>query len=257
MTKFKYLIVLISLLISACAGKTAPMSKDYIRTVQKMRVGMVELTSSELDSTAFYNCMKDYPSSGIALDGQTRQDLESVGWQSDNMIASLQTQDFETYSNIKNYSLLLLLFKNKEQKNYVRLINFLSKQVLTLSLTPDQFSCENVLAAARMIVIDSIPPYADVYINERKIGEAPVWTSLEKGTYEVGCKLPDDTFPKKPLQIPGNVKFLCTRENQSMQSIEYDNDQNADFSEKSQSWFLYGVIGLLSVGGAVLPFLIF
>jgi hypothetical protein len=257
MKNIQYCVVLIPFLISACAGKSPPMKDDYIRTVQKMNVGVVELTSNEFDSTIFYNCMKNYPASGISLDGQTRQNLESVGWQSGNMIASLQKQDFETYNNIKNYSLLLLLFRNKEQKNYIRSINFLSKQVVTLSLPSEQFSCENVLAAAKMIVIDSIPPYADVYINERKIGETPVWTSLDNGTYEVGCKLPNDIFPKQPLQVPGNVKFLCKRENQASQSSEYNNDENADFDEKSQSWFLYTIAGLFTLGSLVLPFLIF
>ena len=96
-------------------------------------------------------------------------------------------KDFETYNNIKNFSMLMMTFRNKEQKNFVRLINFLNKRVVTLSLTPESFSCENVLAAARVVVVDSIPPFADVYINDRKIGEAPVWTSLDDGTDEVQC----------------------------------------------------------------------
>ena len=233
------------------------MRNESIRTVKKMRVGLVELTSHEFDPSVIYACMKEYPSSGIALDGQTRQELEGAGWFNDNMIASLKNQDFEVYSNIKNYSLLMLLFRNKEQKNFVRLVNFLSQQVITLSLSPDQFSCENLFMSAKILVIDSIPPYADVYVSDRKIGEAPIWTSLNPGTYEVECKLPDDTFPKKILQVPGTSKFLCKRENQSMQSIEHNTDENADFSEKSNSWFLYGLVGALSVGGAILPFLIF
>ncbi len=241
----------------ACASKKVAMKQDSIRTVQKFRVGMVELSSNAFDASIFYDCMKNYPSAGIALDGQTRQELEATGWFSDNMIASLQKQDFETYGNIKNFSLLMMLFKNKEQKNFIRLVNFLSKQVITLSLEPEQFACENVLAAAKLMVIDSVPPYADVYINNRQIGEAPVWTSLNSGTYELQCKLPDDSFPKTTLKVPGNVKYLCKRQNQTMQGIENSNDENSDGSEKTQSWFLYGLVGLLSLGSAVLPFLLF
>jgi PEGA domain len=253
----KYSILLIVMSFVACASKNVPMKYASINSVQKFRLGLVELTSHEFNPAFFYDCMKSFPGSSVALDGQTRQELESEGWYSDNMIASLQKQDFETYSNIKNFSLLMMMFRNKEQKNFVRLVNFLNKRVITLSMTPESFSCENVLAAARVLVVDSIPPFADVYINDRKIGEAPIWTALDDGTYEVQCKLPDDIFPKKTLQIPGTVKHLCKRENLSMRSIEAEHDQNAERGEKSNSYFLYGVFGVLSLGGAVLPFLIF
>jgi hypothetical protein len=228
-----------------------------IRTIQKFRVGLVELSSNDFNPSSFYDCMKNYPSAGVALDGQSRKELESEGWYSDNMVASLQKNDFEMYGNIKNFSLVLLLFKNKEQKNFIRLINFLSKQVRTLSVEPEQFTCENVLAAAKMLVIDSIPPYADVYINNRKIGEAPVWTSLSNGNYEVQCKLPDDAFPPKTLTVPETINFLCKRENQTMQGIETGTDDNADIREKTGSWLIYGLVGALSIGGTLLPFLIF
>ena len=137
------------------------------------------------------------------------------------------------------------------------MINFLSKQVRTVTIPADQFTCENVLSTARMLVIDSIPPYADVYLNNRKIGEAPVWTSLSDGTYEVQCKLPEDDFPKRSLQVPGTPQYFCKRQNQSMHSIETDGDRHATREEKSQSVFLYGIAGLFTAAGAILPFLIF
>ena len=218
---------------------------------------MVELTSHQFNPTLMYECMKNFSASSVTLDGQTREELESVGWYSDNMIASLSQPNFELYSNIKNFSLLMMLFRNKEQKNFVRLVNFLNKRVITMSLPPESFTCENVLAAARVVMIDSIPPFADVYVNERKIGEAPVWTSLDDGTYEVQCQLPDDIFPKKTIQMPGTAKHLCKRENLSMRSMEADHDRNAEAGEKTNSYFLYGLVGALSIGGAILPFLLF
>ncbi|MCC7459977.1 MAG: PEGA domain-containing protein [Proteobacteria bacterium] len=253
----KFLVFVAVIGVSACASKSVAMKHASMRSVQKFRLGMVELTSHQFNPAAFYDCMKGFPSSTVTLDGQTRQELESLGWHSDNMIASLQSQDFETYNNIQNFSLLMMLFRNKEQKNFVRMVNFLSKRVVTLSLPPESFSCDTLLAAARVLVVDSIPPFADVYVNERVIGESPVWTSLEDGTYEVQCKLPDDIFPKKTIQLPGTVKHLCKRENLSMRSIEAENDMNLEAGEKSNSWFLYGLFGALSVGGAILPFLIF
>lgn len=257
MSKKSPIFIGLVIFLASCAGKLIPMKNESIRSIQKMRVGLVELTSHQLDPSKIYDCLKEYPSASITLDGQTKQELESVGWLSDQLIQSLQAQDFQTYHNIKNYSLLLMLFKNKEQKNFIRLINFLSQQVITLSLNPEQFSCENVFNSARLIVVDSIPPYADVLINGRAIGEAPIWTSLRDGTYEVQCQLPDDVFPKSTLQIPGKSKILCKRENQAIQSIEHNNDETADVSEKTNSWFLYGLVGALSVGGAILPFLVF
>lgn len=253
-----YVLILLSLALSACGGKqVSSMQNASIRTIPKLRVGVVELSSHDFNIPFFYECMKNLPSNTLVLDGQTRQELESSNWYSDNLIASLKTQDFAAYNNIKNFSVLLLIFKNKEQKSFVRMINFLSKQVRTVALTEDQFSCENVLSNARVLVVESIPPFADVYIDNRKIGEAPVWTSLNDGNYEVQCKLPEDVFPKKTLKVPGPIQYLCKRDNQSVRSIENDSDNNATFSEKSQSVFLYAFLGLVSVGGAVLPFLLF
>ncbi|MEZ4845704.1 MAG: PEGA domain-containing protein [Bdellovibrionota bacterium] len=121
----------------------------------------------------------------------------------------------------------------------------MNKRVITMSLPPESFSCENVLAAARILVVDSIPPFADVYINERKIGEAPIWTSLDDGTYEVQCQLPDDIFPKKTIQMPGTAKHLCKRENLSMRSLEADHDRNAEAGEKNQQLVLVRPCGRL------------
>lgn len=257
MNKISHFFFLALIFMMGCAGKNVLVTSDSIRTVKKLRVGMVELSSHGFDTAAFYDCMKDYPSAWVGMDSQTQRDLEADGWMMDNLVGSLQKQDFETYKNIKNFSLLLLLFKNKEQKNFIRTVNFLSKQVRTLSISSDQFTCENILASAKLIAVDSIPPFADVYINDRKIGEAPIWTSLENGNYDLQCKLPDDAFSKTSLQVPGHVKFLCKRQNQTMLGIETSTDENADADEKAGSWFLYTVAGIFTLGGAVLPFLLF
>lgn len=253
----RWLIAITLIVFSGCAGKKMSMENASIRTVSKLRVGVVELSSHDFNIPFLYECMKGLPANGMLLDGQTRQELQTENWYSDNLIASLQKNDFATYENIKNFSLVMLLFKNKEQKSFVRLINFLSKQVRTVPMSTEQFTCENVLQTARLLLVDSIPPYADVYLNDRKVGEAPIWTSLSDGTYEVQCKLPDDVFPKKTVQIPDTFQHFCKRSNQSMHSIEHDSDDNATASEKSQSLFIYAVLGLISAAGAVLPFLLF
>ncbi len=249
-------LLLLALLMMGCAGKAPPMRNETIGTIHKLRVGMVNLNDNDLKQSLFYSCMQDFPSAILSSEGSTEQELESIGFSKEKLIQTLKAQRFETYGDVKNFSLLLLLFKNNEQQNYVRLVNFLSKQIRTVTLEPDQLTCENVFLAVRLLVIDSHPPFADVYVNDRMIGEAPVWTSLKDGKYDVQCKLPGNIFPRAPLQVPGTVEFLCKRENQTTTGIETE-DENPSFGEKTQAVLLYGFLGAISISSILLPFLVF
>lgn len=240
-----------------CAAKKAPMANKTIRTVQKMRVGVIDLNVHGLNSSTFFECSKNYPKITLSLDGNTREELSQQGWTKNKWIASLNEESFEQYGEIEKYSLLLLVFKNKSGKNFVRSVNFLSKQVRTREFSEENFTCENVYSEARLQVIDSHPPFADIYLDERLIGEAPLWTSLQDGTYEVLCKLPEDVFPTSTLKVPGVVSHLCKRGNLKNMSMEHSSDSDDDAYEKSQGWFLYLLVGAASIGGAILPFLIF
>jgi hypothetical protein len=238
----------------ACAGKqTAPKS---FRTIQKIRVGIIELNETTLNTSGLLECSKNYPGMQVTLNGATREELSQKNWTKNRWVASLAHETFEQYDDITGYGLLLLIFRNKQEKTFVRTVNFLSKQVRTNPFEPETFECEQVYSTAKIQVIDSHPPFADVYIDDQQIGEAPVWMGLPNGTYDLQCKLPSDAFPKTTLKVPGDVFTLCKRGNQ-MGRGNVNNSDEDDAYEKSQGWFLYLMIGALSVGSAVLPFLLF
>ena len=215
---------------------------------------MVDLNRHELDHRILFECFRNLPANQIFSTNSTEKTLSLNGPSKDQLIDSLQAQGFQPYQHVKNFSLLLLFFQSSQQQNYIRIINYLSKQVETVELPSNQLSCKRLLAEAKLLSIDSHPPFADVYIDDRMIGEAPLWTSLDEGLYEVQCKLPDDAFPKTTLRMPGTTELLCSRENQSTTNME---NRKTSASEKTESWFLYGLIAAISAGGIILPFLIF
>ena len=73
--KFKSIFIIGLLFLSGCAGKNMAMKNASIRTVQKLRVGLVELSSHDFNIPSFYDCMKNYPANGLLLDVQTLQAL--------------------------------------------------------------------------------------------------------------------------------------------------------------------------------------
>lgn len=251
-----YGIFFMVFLLGSCAAKKAPMRNESIRTVQKLNIGLLDLSPNDYSESAFYECAKELQSTVILSRGATEKKLLDQGITKESFIQTIQSQNFDPYSNIHDFSLLIFMFKNKENINYVRLVNFLSKQTRTVMLAVDQFNCENIFTALRMITIDSHPPLADIYIDDRLIGEAPLWTSLKDGMYDLQCKLPGHVFSKTKIEVPGKIQYLCQRENQVTMGME-DEDENSSFLEKSQNWFLYIFAGAASIGVAILPFLLF
>lgn len=245
-----------ALFFAACAGKKAPMRNESILTTQKLNIGLLDLSPNDYNEVSFYECIKQYPSIVILSRGSTEKKLLDQGYSKESFVQSLKSQTFEPYENVKNFSVLIFMFKNKEGTNYVRFINFFSKQIRTITMPLQEFSCENIFTTLRLVSIDSHPPLADVYIDDRLIGEAPVWTSLKDGIYDLQCKLPGNVFSRTKIQLPGKIQYLCQRENQSTIGME-EEDENATLGEKSQNWLLYIFVGAASIGAAVLPFLLF
>ncbi|MEZ4845705.1 MAG: hypothetical protein R2877_01670 [Bdellovibrionota bacterium] len=61
----KYSVLLLLIPMMACAGKQVAMKHSSIRSVQKMRMGMVELTSHQFNPAQMYECMKNFPGSSV------------------------------------------------------------------------------------------------------------------------------------------------------------------------------------------------
>ena len=105
-----------------------------------------------------------------------------------------------------------------------------------------------------MVFADSHPPLADLSVDERPLGEAPLWIWLRDGAYRLGCKLPEQRFKSVSFTVPRASSVLCQRE-ETMAVSDVRTDEKMSGEEKAGSVLVWmsGMAGTLAA--IILPIL--
>ncbi len=186
------------------------MRDHSIRSIARLTVGYLDFGTG-LDLRFWSGCVAAWPSLAVYEEGSFLLALKNQGIEGVDLLSRGET--FKRFEEIKGVTLLLLYFREGENLR-VRTVNYLSRKVTTTTVRPDQHSCRGLFGQQNLVAIESHPPIADVFIDNRQIGEAPVWTHLRPGRYQIGCRLPQNTFRPETITVPNDTKILCQRENQ-------------------------------------------
>ena len=242
-----------ALFSGGCSGKRppSPMRDEAIVSTQKLRIGLFDF-SKGFDRSGLRKCPNDVPSVELVEEAAVHRQARDLGITPEKMLE--WEERFDAFSPLRGYHLLLLVFRGPG-KTYLRTVNFLGRYVSTVEMDVGSPSCRDILRTQRLVVIDSSPPIADVKIDGRMVGEAPVWTWLKDGNYSVECVLPGEVFSKVSLDVPKTVDVFCQRENvqPSGAGIERD-DSTAE--EKAGSLLVYIVGAAAAIAAIVVPILV-
>jgi hypothetical protein len=226
------------------------MRGEEIRSTKLLRVGWIDF-GTRAGRRGVDRCPEEFP----ALEVRSEASLVAA-WRKEGVLPEHLLQwgsDFSRFRPIRDLHLLFLVFE-EGPKRYLRAVNFLSRSVSTVVLDVASPRCEELLRKERLVGIDSHPPIADVSVDGRVVGEAPIWISLRKGSYEISCALSGETFKPMEISIPGVVKVLCQRENtDSRSSLERDDDITS--GEKAGSVLVYLLGAAASLAAVILPIL--
>lgn len=245
------ILCLIFFLLESCSSHrpSSPMRDKPIFSSQKLHIAILGFGLS-LDRGQFNRCAQDFPALTVYSEPDTVAILREQRIYPEKLLE--WGEDFSLYQRLQGIELFLLTFE-ENGVSYLRTVNYLSRSISTVVLDIASPSCIQLLKSQRLLLVQSHPPLADVAINGRNLGEAPIWTQLKDGRYQVSCKLPGEVFRPVSVLIPEDVQVLCQRENTSgdRQSKEIGTD------EAVGSVFIFVVGALVSLAAAVLPFLFF
>ena len=163
--------------------------------------------------------------------------------------------EFGRFQVLSQFDLLFLVLRS-EGVTYLRTINYLAKFVTTVILDQTIPACIDLLRANRLVLIESHPPFADVIMDDRVIGEAPLWVWLRDGVYEIRCSLPEQFFKSVQFVVPKDFRMLCQRENRQVKGGMTQEDE-VTMDEKVGSVLVYVLAGVTSLAAIILPFLLF
>ena len=228
------------------------MKDQSIFSTQKLQIGLLD-PGHYVDRTALDACPNEYPSVEVLGETFVHRSLRDSGIPADRLYQ--WGDEFAPYENLKGFHLLLLPFRSQGQ-TYLRTVNYFGKYVTTVLLDVRTPTCGDILRAQRLFVAESIPPIADVLVDRRPVGEAPVWAWLRDGTYEITCQLPGQTFRPMQLTIPRETRIVCQRENvDSATSAGKDEKMTAE--EGAGAVLIYIVGAAAAAAAIILPLLLF
>jgi hypothetical protein len=162
---------------------------------------------------------------------------------------------YEEYEKIQGVHLLLLAYKSGNA-DYLKVVNYLGRYVSTVQLDVSRPTCKQLFQAQRIVLIDSNPPYADISLADRKLGEAPLWLWLKDGEYQINCELPEQKFKPKRISVPKDIDVICQREDVALND-NMQEEVKMTGEEKAGSVLIYVVGAIASAAAIILPFLLF
>jgi hypothetical protein len=228
------------------------MKHETIFSTQKLRMAVLDY-GTNFSRRGMDACGRDYSATEVMDEGSFVAFLRNRDLKPSQLLDF--GQEFSKFQQIPGVDLLLLVFQSGE-KRYLRSVNYLGHRISTFLLDVKQPSCEEVLRLERLVLVESHPPLADVSIDGRKIGEAPVWVLLKEGAYQVHCSLPDQVFKPVPFSVPRDTRVLCQRENSAVRNLPGQSDEPT-LEEGASSIFLYLLGAAASVAAVLVPILIF
>lgn len=246
------LLLFVVLALSACAHSPArsPMRREAIRATQLLKVAWIDFGSG-VDRRGFQACPEAFPGIEVIGEPSLIPTLRKDGILPEHLLE--WESDFPRFRSIQGLHLLFLVFE-AGPKIYLRTVNYLSESVSTVVLDVPSPKCEELLRKERVVVFESHPPIADVFLAGRRIGEAPVWVWLRNGNYEVSCALPGQIFKPIDFAVPGPVRVLCQREN-TRPATGADQADETTAEEKAGSVLIYLLGAAASIAVIVLPIL--
>ena len=227
------------------------MRDESILSTQKLKIALYDF-GTRFDRSALKQCGNAFPAVELAEEAELKRILRKQGLEPKDLLR--WGENFESFQTIRDFHLLLITFV-ENRRVYLRAINYFGKYVSTVMLDVKRPTCAHILRGQRFMVVDSSPPIADVKVDDRFIGEAPVWTWLKDGQYVVNCALPGQIFNPLSVKIPIDVHVLCRRENISSSSVP-NTEEKASMEEKAGSVLVYIVGGAAALAAIVLPILL-
>ena len=247
------LFIIVGLALFVGCGKRkapSPMKDESIVSSHRLHVGIFDY-GSELDTSALASCSDQFPSVEILNEKAVHRSLRDSGLNPERVFEF--GDHFDSYLQIRGFHLLVLAFE-ADGKSYLRMVNYIGRYVSTVLLDVKSPTCGDFFRAQRFLVVESHPPLADVFVDERPIGEAPVWTWLRDGTYEVTCKLTGQFYKPIDVKIPSENRVTCYREN--MTSEQRAKEEEKMSAEEGAGVVLLTIIGIAgSIAVALLPIL--
>lgn len=227
------------------------MAGQPIHAVQDLRIAYFT-HNSKADPRFLLGCADDFPALHVLDESVVHRMLRDQGIPLETFLN--WGENFAEYERLKGLHLLFIFFSDGG-KNYLRSVNYMGRYVTSavMDVSP---TCGQLLRSQRLFVVDSVPPIADVKLEDRLIGEAPVWTWLRDGKYAFTCELPGQSFKPVAATIPGDLRVVCQRENVQEKSPGVQEDK-VSTEEGMGAVLVYIVSGLATLAAIVLPILFF
>jgi hypothetical protein len=250
--KALFWVLSVCLLAPSCGSKRAPspMSGETIFYASELKMAVFDFGTG-LDRSRLEECSREFPSVEILGEDGVHRALRAAGLTPNTLLA--WGEDFESFRQLKGLHLLLLVFP-RDNRTYLRTVNYLGRYVTTVVLDVARPGCEDIFRAQRVVSIESHPPYADIQLDGRGIGESPLWAWLRDGTYEIQCRSPGEKFRPVKLQIPKDVRVQCLRENVKSDTRAAE-DEPMTAGEKTGSVLVFLVGAIAAVAAILIPLL--
>jgi hypothetical protein len=184
------------------------MEEEAIPSFSTLRIAVFN-RGSGLDRTALEACPAQYPQVEVLDEVAVHRALRAAGMTPDALLAL--GDRFAAYGPFRDFQLLLIAFR-AGGRDHLRIVNFPGRYVTTVLLDVPRPTCNQILAGQRLVSLDSIPPLADLKVDERPVGQAPLWLWLRDGDYRVECAEVGHTFKPVPLKVPAQTRLVCQRE---------------------------------------------
>ncbi len=218
----------------------------------KFRVAVFDYGSG-FHRSGLDQCEQEFPAVEVVGETYVHRILRNAGLNPEEMARFGDV--FEPYKKLRGIHLLLIAFREGGE-HYLRIVNYLGRYVSTVVLDIQNPTCEDILRAQRIVAVESNPPFADIQMNGRKLGESPLWIFLRDGSYEIECKLPGQMFSPIRFKMPGTAHVQCSRENvQSKAQVDEFHKMSGEEKAGSVLIYLVGIAGAIGLG--ILPFLLF
>ncbi len=241
-------------MLAACGPKRppSPMKDEKIFSISTLNLALFD-PGVVINRKGLRACGNEFPHVNVLEETEVHRALRNHGFSPEELLSF--GDRFDAYSSFSEFHLLLIPFENKGQA-YLRIVNFLGKYVSTVLLDVRNPKCVDLLRAQRLVVVDSQPPLADVQVDGRAVGEAPVWIWLKDGTYEVKCALPGQIFKPISVVVPKDVMTICQRENTTSKAGPGDSDEKMTAEEGAGSVLVY-IVGAAATAAAIIIPLLF
>jgi hypothetical protein len=240
-------------LVMGCShAPPSPMRNEALNSSSAMRVAIFN-KGTRLDRTALEACTRDFSKMEV-LDETYVHRAARDGGVSVHELFSLGDR-YAAYSAFREFELLLIAFRSGD-KDYLRIVNNLGGYVSTVVLDIPKPTCKDIFSSQRIVLLDSVPPFADVSVDGRKVGEAPRWVWLKDGTYKQDCTLTEHTFKPVKFSIPTDQRAYCQREATTGKSAP-DAEEKMSVEEGAGSVLMYIAGAAGTIAAILIPLLLF